>query len=81
MSSHAIRTNLLRSIGLAILLGPLAPLAMAQDLGLGIASTHLDLYHLACVVGEVAQTCAETGRAKQRTMNKLAILTIAIRLI
>ena len=32
MISHAIRTNLLRSIGLAILLGPLAPRAMAQEL-------------------------------------------------
>ncbi|MGB5304578.1 MAG: porin, partial [Gemmatimonadota bacterium] len=32
MTSHAIRTSLVRSIGLAILLGPLAPLAMAQDL-------------------------------------------------
>jgi len=32
MTSHAIRTSLVRSIGLAILLGPLAPRAMAQDL-------------------------------------------------
>ena len=32
MISHTIRTNLLRSIGLAILLGPLAPRAMAQEL-------------------------------------------------
>ena len=32
MISHTIRTNLLRSIGLAILLAPLVPRAMAQEL-------------------------------------------------
>ena len=32
MTSHAIRTNLVRSIGLAILLMSLAPRLMAQDL-------------------------------------------------
>ena len=32
MISHTIRTNLLRSIGLTLLLGPLAPRAMAQEL-------------------------------------------------
>jgi hypothetical protein len=32
MTSHTIRTNLVRSIGLAILLGPLAPRAIAQEL-------------------------------------------------
>ena len=32
MTSHAVRTNLGRLIGLAILLGPLAPRAMGQEL-------------------------------------------------
>jgi len=32
MTSHAIRRNLLRSLGLAILLGPAAPRAIAQEL-------------------------------------------------